>query len=174
MRHRPFLRRPATAALAALTAATTAVVGLAGGATAAAPAAPSAGQPADRPADGSSTHDADGVNGYKTLGYFPGWGPGDAHDYEVADLVRTGAAADLTHLTYAFGNVTSDLVCDISDAQGPEGDRENDYLRLIGARDSVDGVADSPDQALAGNFNQLRKLKEVYPDLKVMISLGGW
>lgn len=148
---------------------------------AAAPAV--AAKPTPLPPGASSTHDADGVNGYTTLGYFPTWASGDTHDYEVADLVKTGAAADLTHLTYAFGNVTSDLVCDISDdvvpADGvdpgqPEGDPENDYLRLVGASDAVDGVADVEGQALAGNFNQLRKLKEVYPDLKIMLSLGGW
>ncbi|GAA4716911.1 hypothetical protein GCM10023216_00990 [Isoptericola chiayiensis] len=145
--------------------------------------APAAAAPAPEAPDAGSTHDADGVNGYTTLGYFPGWASADSHDYQVADLVKTGAVADLTHLTYAFGNVTTDLVCDISDAtvpEGgvdpgqPEGDPENDYLRLIDAENSVDGVADVEGQELAGNFNQLRKLKELYPDLKIMVSLGGW
>ncbi|WP_402376991.1 glycosyl hydrolase family 18 protein [Isoptericola rhizosphaerae] len=168
-----------TSVLTTLTA-TVAAAGL----TAAALAAPAAAaKPAPAPPDASSTHDADGVNGYTTLGYFPAWGTGDTHDYEVADLVKTGAVADLTHLTYAFGNVTSDLVCDISDdvvpddgvdPGQPEGDPENDYLRIVGAEDAVDGVADVEGQALAGNFNQLRKLKELYPDLKIMVSLGGW
>ncbi|MFV2145423.1 glycosyl hydrolase family 18 protein [Isoptericola sp. G70] len=168
-----------TSVLTTLTA-TVAAAGL----TAAALAAPAAAaKPAPAPPDASSTHDADGVNGYTTLGYFPAWGTGDTHDYEVADLVKTGAVADLTHLTYAFGNVTSDLVCDISDdvvpddgvdPGQPEGDPENDYLRIVGAGDAVDGVADVEGQALAGNFNQLRKLKELYPDLKIMVSLGGW
>ncbi|WP_418275742.1 glycosyl hydrolase family 18 protein [Isoptericola jiangsuensis] len=169
MRHRS---TPGHRTALALATATTLVVGTAA-AAAAAPTAPDAG----------STHDADGVNGFRTLGYFPGWGVGDSHDYEVADLVKTGAVADLTHLTYAFGNVTSDLVCDASDdvvpddgidPGTPEGDPENDYLRLVGASDAVDGVADTADQPLAGNFNQLRKLKELYPDLQITVSLGGW
>ena len=44
----------------------------------------------------------------------------------------------------------------------------------VSAADSVDGKKDKPKQALAGNFNQLRKLKERSPDTKVLISLGGW
>jgi chitinase len=54
-------------------------------------------------------------------------------------------------------------------------------VRLPGAdldRDtSVDGVADdpnNPDQHLFGNFNQFRKLKAAHPNLKVVMSLGGW
>ncbi|MBO0611093.1 glycosyl hydrolase family 18 protein [Myceligenerans salitolerans] len=128
-------------------------------------------------------HGDDGINGYRSIGYFPGWAPTGEADYQVADLVRTGAIADLTHLNYAFGNVTTDLVCDITDAEvpddgvdpgEPEGDPESDYLHLVDADDAVDGVADRPGQALAGNFNQLRKLKAVAPDLKVLISIGGW
>jgi chitinase len=39
----------------------------------------------------------------------------------------------------------------------------------------VDGVADTWDAgALRGSFNQLRKLKLQYPNIQVMISVGGW
>ena len=38
----------------------------------------------------------------------------------------------------------------------------------------MDGVADAPGQALSGNFNQLRKLKQRFPDLRVVMSLGGF
>ncbi|WP_232459395.1 glycoside hydrolase family 18 protein, partial [Burkholderia ubonensis] len=38
----------------------------------------------------------------------------------------------------------------------------------------MDGQADSWDTPLRGNFNQLRKLKLKNPQLKVLISLGGW
>ncbi|MCK9795342.1 glycosyl hydrolase family 18 protein [Isoptericola sp. 4D.3] len=171
MRHRTSPRRHGALPFVAAAA----VVALTAAGASAAPSSASSSGPSGVPA-AASAHDADGVNGFTTLGYFPAWAT-ETHGYEVADLAHTGAAADLTHLTYAFGNVTSDLVCDITDAEGPEGpegDPQNDYLRLFGAAASVDGVADSPDQALAGNFNQLRKLKEAYPGLKVMISLGGW
>lgn len=127
---------------------------------------------------GTVTPDPDGINGFNAIGYFPGWvPPGGADAYQVADLVRTGAVSDLTHLNYAFGNITSDLVCDIADTVGPEGidgDPDSDYLRLVAAEDSVDGVGDTAGQALAGNFNQLRELKAVAPELKILISIGGW
>lgn len=154
--------RRATAGIAcAMTAAL--VAGLAGPASAA-------------PAPSATTVD-DGTNGYRTLGYFPSWGPHDG--YEIVDLQRTGAVDDLTHLNYAFGNVTTDLVCDQTDRidpdeGAPEGDPLVDYVQLKTAEQSVDGVADTLDQPLAGNFRQLQELKAANPGLKVMISLGGW
>ncbi|WP_265523015.1 glycosyl hydrolase family 18 protein [Oerskovia flava] len=114
----------------------------------------------------------DDINGYRSVGYLMADTP-VTRDFQIADLLHTGAIEDVTHLNYAFGNVTTDLVCDILDEPG-EGDAQNDFLRLVSAADSVDGTADSPDQALAGNLNQLRKLKEVSPDTKILISLGGW
>ena len=39
---------------------------------------------------------------------------------------------------------------------------------------SVDGIADDSTQALRGNFNQIRKLKIKYPNLKILLSIGGW
>ena len=42
------------------------------------------------------------------------------------------------------------------------------------AEESVDGVADAWGEPLNGNFGQLQKLKAKHPNLKVLISLGGW
>lgn len=112
------------------------------------------------------------INGYRSVGYFMADSP-VSRGYEVKDLVTTGAVKDLTHLNYAFGNVTSDLVCDITTTPG-EGDAQNDFLRLVPADRSVDGKADKPGQQLAGNFNQLRKLKAKSPSTKVLVSIGGW
>ncbi|NEE44180.1 chitinase, partial [Streptomyces sp. SID8455] len=71
-----------------------------------------------------------------------------------------------THINYAFGNVQNGK-CTIGDAYA-------DYEKAYTAEQSVDGVADTWDQELRGNFNQLRKLKELHPDLKVLWSFGGW
>ncbi|MFD6090553.1 glycosyl hydrolase family 18 protein [Oerskovia sp. NPDC060338] len=114
----------------------------------------------------------DDINGYRSVGYLMADSP-VTRDFHVANLVSSGAIKDLTHLNYAFGNVTTDLVCDITQEPG-EGDAQNDFLRLVPAKNSVDGKADKPGQALAGNFNQLRKLKAVSPDTKILVSLGGW
>ena len=46
--------------------------------------------------------------------------------------------------------------------------------RTYTAAESVDGVADTWDQPLRGNFNQLRELKKKHPNLKVLWSFGGW
>src|SRR5678815_3560641 len=40
-------------------------------------------------------------------------------------------------------------------------------------RDSVDGVGDGQ-VPLRGHWGQLKKLKQMHPGLKVLISLGGW
>lgn len=151
-------RRGATVALAAATALGASIL-----AAPAAQAAPDAADP-------------DGINGFRSVGYFQAHAPSKedgGRDYQVEDLISSGAIDDLTHLNYSFGNVTTDLVCDIVDVEG-EGDPKNDYKRLVSAEDSVDGVADVEGQALAGNFNQLRKLKEEYPGIKILVSLGGW
>ena len=102
----------------------------------------------------------------KVLGYFTQWGVYD-RNYHVKNLETSGSADKLTHINYAFGNVTNGK-CAI-------GDSHADYDRFYSAEESVDGKADTWEQgALRGNFNQLRKLKEMHPDLKVLWSFGGW
>ncbi len=101
------------------------------------------------------------------LGYYARWyAVGGPDDFFIKDLHESGAAGDMTHLAYAFANISPEGDCDPQTDWG-------DYTWSVPAADSVDGVADSDDQALAGQFNQLRKLKELNPDLHVTISLGG-
>ena len=114
----------------------------------------------------------DDINGYRSVGYVMADSP-VTRDFQFDDLFTSGAIEDLTHINYAFGNVTANLQCEITDDPGA-GDAENDFLRLVSSADAVDGKKDKPKQALAGNFNQLRKLKERSPETKVLISLGGW
>ncbi|MDF2578813.1 MAG: hypothetical protein K0S49_392, partial [Microbacterium sp.] len=127
-------------------------------------------QPTAKPA--ASVAGPSDINGFRSVGYVMA-DSRVTRDFHVVDLVRTGAIEDLTHINYAFGNVTTDLVCDIADVPG-EGDPLNDFVAQVAAKDSVDGKADKPGQKLAGNFNQLKKLKAVSPDTKILISLGGW
>ena len=54
------------------------------------------------------------------------------------------------------------------------GDAWADYQRTISAAESVDGIGDTWDQTLKGNWNQLRKLKSRNPHIKVLAALGGW
>ncbi|MET9106607.1 glycoside hydrolase family 18 chitinase [Streptomyces zhihengii] len=99
------------------------------------------------------------------LGYFTNWGV-YGRNYHVKNLVTSGSAAKITHINYAFGNVQGGK-CTIGDGYA-------DYEKAYTADQSVDGVADTWDQPLRGNFNQLRKLKAKYPHIKILWSFGGW
>ncbi|MFE5483360.1 glycosyl hydrolase family 18 protein [Streptomyces sp. NPDC056527] len=99
------------------------------------------------------------------LGYFTNWGV-YGRNYHVKNIATSGSASKITHINYAFGNVTGGK-CTIGDAYA-------DYDKAYTADQSVDGVADTWDQPLRGNFNQLRKLKKAYPNIKVLWSFGGW
>ncbi|MFD8784849.1 glycoside hydrolase family 18 protein [Kitasatospora sp. NPDC059599] len=116
---------------------------------------------------------ADGRHGPKPkgqrVGYFTQWGA----DSSAKRVQESGQAAGLTVINYAFGNVSADGTCFETDAAG-QGDARNDYQRAFSAAESVDGVADAPGQKLKGHFNQLRKLKAKNPQLRTVISLGGW
>ncbi|AHI01878.1 glycosyl hydrolase family 18 protein [Kutzneria viridogrisea] len=125
-------------------------------------------------------------NGYAKIGYFVQWGI-YGRQYFVKNLVDTGAAGKLTHLLYAFENIDPvNLTClsgvtkgTTSDPEDPNqgdgaGDADADYGRPMSAAQSVDGVADDGWAPLRGNLNQVKKLKAKYPNLKVLVSLGGW
>lgn len=107
----------------------------------------------------------------KRVGYFTQWGI-YGRNFQVKDLETSGTAAKLSHINYAFGIVDKAGKCVIGPVPGS--DPWADYVRPVDAANSVDGTADTAEQPLAGNFNQLRELKAKHPDLKVMISLGGW
>ena len=116
---------------------------------------------------------SDRGNGYegdytpKNVGYFVQWGV-YGRNYHVKNIETSGSASKLTHINYAFGNVTNGS-CTASD------DTYADYDKFFDAASSVDGVADTWDPgALRGNFGQLRRLKKMHPDLKVIWSFGGW
>ncbi len=113
----------------------------------------------------SSTAAEPAAVGDKVVGYFAQWGV-YARDYHVKNIDTSGSAAKLTHINYAFGNVTNGR-CAIGDSYA-------DYEKAYTAEQSVDGVADTWDQPLRGNFNQLRELKAKHPHLKVIWSFGGW
>jgi chitinase len=104
--------------------------------------------------------------GDKIVAYFAEWGV-YGRDYHVKDIVDSGSAGQLTHIVYAFGNVQNGE-CAIGDAYAA-------YDKFYSAADSVDGVSDSWEPgALRGNFGQLRRLKQLYPQIKVLWSFGGW
>ncbi|MEW2076815.1 glycoside hydrolase family 18 chitinase [Streptomyces sp. NPDC013433] len=99
------------------------------------------------------------------LGYFTEWGV-YGRNYHVKNLVTSGSAAKITHINYSFGNVKNGQ-CTVDDTFAA-------YEKAYTADQSVSGTADTWDQPLRGNFNQLRQLKAKYPHIKVLYSFGGW
>lgn len=116
--------------------------------------------------------------GRKMIGYFVQWGI-YGRNYRVKNIDTSNTAGKLTHINYAFGNVRNNR-CEVgltipSDPNtGAGGDAFADYSKAFQAGESVSGAADTWDQKLRGNWNQLKQLKAKYPGLKVLISLGGW
>jgi chitinase len=96
-------------------------------------------------------------------GYFEEWSIYYA-GYNIANLQQNGVAKKLTHLLYAFANVTTtpSPACAIADTWA---DYQSPYLP------SVSGVAYSG--PLYGNFAAIQQLKQLHPRLKVLMSIGG-
>ncbi|WP_406425940.1 glycoside hydrolase family 18 protein [Streptomyces sp. NBC_01589] len=152
--HRPRARFRALAA-----AVCTAALGAAG------PASAGAATAAERASTTAAAEAATAAAGSKVVGYFSDWGV-YRRNYHVKNIETSGSADKLTHINYAFGNVTGGK-CAVGDSYA-------DYEKAYTADQSVDGVADTWDQPLRGSFNQLRKLKKLHPNLKVIWSFGGW
>ncbi|WP_153451644.1 glycosyl hydrolase family 18 protein [Streptomyces smaragdinus] len=121
--------------------------------------------PLSGPRTVTTTGGNQGGGGKVKLGYFAEWGV-YARNYHVKNLVSSGSAGKITHINYAFGNVTGGR-CAMGDSYAA-------IDKAYTADQSVDGVADTWDQPLRGNFNQLKKLKAQYPNIKILWSFGGW
>jgi chitinase len=90
---------------------------------------------------------------YKKIGYYAGWSA--YSNFLVANI----DASKLTHLNYAFANISSDGKIAVGD---PWIDIQKSY------------AGDTAAQPFKGNFYQLLKLKQKYPLLKTLITVGGW
>jgi GH18 family chitinase len=98
----------------------------------------------------------------RIVGYYAGWAAARGR------LVSSIPAEKLTHINYAFSNVSENGECVL-------GDPVADVKRSFSADESVSGVDDSAEAgALRGNFNQLKQLKQKFPHLQVLIAVGGW
>jgi chitinase len=96
-------------------------------------------------------------------GYFEEWSIYYA-GYNIANLQQNGVADKLTHLVYAFADLTATPTpaCTFADTWA---DYQSPYLP------SVSGVAyPGP---LYGNFAAIQQLKQLHPSLKVLMSIGG-
>ncbi|NHM31929.1 glycosyl hydrolase family 18 protein [Neobacillus terrae] len=86
-------------------------------------------------------------------GYYAGWSTYSGS--QVSDI----DASKLTQINYAFANIGDDLKMQVGD---PYADIQKAF------------PGDSSSDAFKGNFNQLKKLKQKFPHLKTVISVGGW
>lgn len=96
-------------------------------------------------------------------GYFEEWSIYYA-GYNIANLQQNGVANKLTHLMYAFANVTTTPApaCSIADSWA---DYQTPYLP------SVSGTPYAG--PMYGNFAAIQQLKQLHPQLKVLMSIGG-
>lgn len=93
-------------------------------------------------------------------GYFEEWSIYFAQ-YNIASLQANGVADKLTHLTYAFGDATA-TGCAIADLYA---DYQDQYVPSV--------TGEPYPGPLYGNFAALQQLKQLHPNLKVLISLSG-
>ena len=91
--------------------------------------------------------------------------------YARGYFVNQIPAEQLGVIDYAFAMPTAAGTCALSDPW-------SDYQAPTwSGANSVDGAADDPsdpNQHLFGNFNQLVKLKARHPDVRIVMSIGGW
>jgi chitinase len=128
------------------------------------------------------------TSGGITVAYYDQWSIYQ-NAYYLHNLDASGAAGKLNYLIYDFENIDpTNLTCfEASKATDPDPAGENDpnagdgaedsfadYQKEFDATTSVDGTADVFNQSLAGNFHQLQELKARHPNLKILLSLGGW
>ncbi len=95
-------------------------------------------------------------------GYFEEWSIYYA-GYNIANLQQNGVAGQLSHLMYAFANVTSSpSACALADNWA---DYQSPYLPSVNGQPYTG--------PLYGNFAAIQQLKGLNPNLKVLISIGG-
>ncbi|MDP3450720.1 MAG: glycosyl hydrolase family 18 protein, partial [Anaerolineaceae bacterium] len=99
--------------------------------------------------------------GKMVIGYYPSWASARGVPLSAAPTQR------LTHINYAFSNVSTSGECAL-------GDPTADVEKVYAANESITGKDDNSRADFYGNFNQLLELKKQNPQLKVLISVGGW
>ncbi len=122
-------------------------------------------------ATGASAHGGHGDGALVRAGYYTQWSV--YSNFTPKSVVDNGDAAHLNQIQYAFINVApnagepgSPIECQSAD---PWADWQTPYYN---ASNSVSGKDDAG--VLHGNFNQLLELKQKYPNIKVVASLGGF
>lgn len=131
-----------------------------------------------------TTDKAEAADNYKIVGYYPSWAA-YGRTYNVSDIDPT----KVTHINYAFADICWNGIHGNPDPTGPNPTTwscqdENSQTINVPNGTIVLGdpwidtgkrfPGDVWDQPYAGNINQLNKLKQINPNLKTIISVGGW
>ncbi|SFY44372.1 Glycosyl hydrolases family 18 [Streptomyces atratus] len=101
----------------------------------------------------------------RVIGYFTDWRTGK--DGKPAYLVPDTPWDKVTHLNYASAHVDGGNKLSVG-ADGP--DNASTGMTWPGAA----GAEMDPDLPYKGHFNLLNKFKKKYPNVKTMVSVGGW
>ncbi|MGG4480360.1 glycosyl hydrolase family 18 protein [Paenibacillus illinoisensis] len=127
---------------------------------------------------------AEAADAYKIVGYYPAWAA-YGRNYNVTDIDPT----KVTHINYAFADICWNGIHGNPDPSGPNPvtwSCQNEKSQTINVPNGTivlgdpwidtgkQFAGDTWDQPYAGNINQLNKLKQVNPNLKTIISVGGW
>lgn len=118
-----------------------------------------------------SVYDADGREKMgadhqrRVIGYFTGWRTGK--NGEPAYLASDIPWDKVTHLNYAFAHIGSDNKISVG------GDGEKNAATGM-TWPGVAGAEMDPAYSYKGHFNLLNKFKKKHPNVKTMVSVGGW
>ncbi|XID94886.1 glycosyl hydrolase family 18 protein [Paenibacillaceae bacterium WGS1546] len=120
---------------------------------------------------------------YKIIGYYPSWGA-YGRNYQVSSIDPT----KVTHINYAFADICWNGIHGNPDPTGPNPQTwscqdENGVINvpngsIVMGDPWIDAQKSNPGDVwsdpIKGNFKQLQKLKQTNPNLKTIISVGGW
>lgn len=120
----------------------------------------------DNPSTGGDITDTGNKNnGYRFVVYFPQWGTYNANHQNIT--IGMIPWDKVTHINYGFFEVGDNYKIHSVDEWA-------DFQKNFGHGDGYykPGVADADLQN--GHFAELRYYKGLYPDVKVLVSVGGW
>ncbi|GAA2923847.1 chitinase C-terminal domain-containing protein [Streptomyces enissocaesilis] len=101
----------------------------------------------------------------RVIGYFTGWRTGK--NGEPAYLASDIPWDKVTHLNYAFAHIGSDHRISVGS------DSEKNAATGM-TWPGVAGAEMDPAYGYKGHFNLLNKFKKKHPDVKTLVSVGGW
>ncbi|NMH64240.1 glycoside hydrolase [Shewanella sp. SHSM-M6] len=102
----------------------------------------------------------------RIIGYFTSWRTGKNH--QAAYLAKDIPWDKITHINYAFAHIDASNHISVGDPASP------DNAATGMTWDGVAGAEMDPTYAYKGHFNLLNKYKKLHPNVKTLISIGGW